>query len=175
VSLGLWSGIICAAFYAVAVGVIAHLWMQGFVVFPNDVNSYISLPSVWASLGVTFIITTAVFFVSAAGFFKGLNQLVDTIDQQKKEIEESNAELNQANRELEAAMKEIKTLHGLLPMCSNCKKIRNDQGYWQQVEEYMEHHTQAEFTHSLCPDCISKLYPEISEQVLKRLETKKHD
>ncbi len=172
VSLGLWSGVILAAFYAVACSIIAYLWMSGYLVFPTDVRTYILLPSVWASLGAGFILTTAIFFVSASGFFRGLTELVDTIDQQKQEIEESNAELNRANLELEAAIKEIKTLHGLLPICAKCKKIRDDQGYWQQLEEYLERHTEAELTHSLCPECISELYPEISEQVLKRLNHK---
>jgi hypothetical protein len=54
---------------------------------------------------------------------------------------------------------EIKTLHGILPICSNCKKIRDDGGYWNQVEEYVKEHSDARFTHSLCPDCLKKLYP----------------
>ncbi|MFH1136587.1 MAG: hypothetical protein V1816_10955 [Pseudomonadota bacterium] len=61
--------------------------------------------------------------------------------------------------ELEQAMRELKTLGGLLPICSACKKIRDDQGYWHQVEAYIEDHTQAEFSHSLCPECLDQLFP----------------
>ena len=61
------------------------------------------------------------------------------------------------NRELKESMTKIKTLGGLIPICSNCKKIRNDQGYWQQVEEYMEAHSEADFSHSLCPECGKRL------------------
>jgi len=50
----------------------------------------------------------------------------------------------------------------LLPICSSCKKIRDDQGYWQKVESYISAHTGAEFTHGICPDCMSKLYPSYS-------------
>jgi sigma-B regulation protein RsbU (phosphoserine phosphatase) len=57
---------------------------------------------------------------------------------------------------LEEALTKIKTLHGLLPICSYCKKIRNDQDYWQQIETYIADHSQAEFTHGICPDCVEK-------------------
>lgn len=173
VTLGLLSGVICAVFYAVAASVIAYLWTSGYLVFPVDVGEYILLPRVWATLGLGFLVTTAVFFVSATGFFTGLADLAETIEKQKQKIEEHTAKLTRANRELEAAMKEIKTLHGLLPICSGCKKIRDDKGYWQHVEHYVQHHTQAEFTHSLCPDCLKELYPDIAERLLAKLDENK--
>jgi PAS domain S-box-containing protein len=61
---------------------------------------------------------------------------------------------------LEARDSEIKKLRGMLPICSSCKKIRDDHGYWQQIEEYIMLHSGAEFTHSLCPACVNKLYPD---------------
>jgi AmiR/NasT family two-component response regulator len=69
-------------------------------------------------------------------------------------------ELRRLNAELQAALAEVKTLSGLLPICASCKKIRDDQGYWQQVEVYICDHSEAEFSHGLCPDCAQKLYPE---------------
>jgi len=63
--------------------------------------------------------------------------------------------------ELAKALLEVKTLSGLFPICSSCKKIRDDSGYWSQIEQYLEAHSDAEFTHSLCPDCAKKLYPDI--------------
>lgn len=62
--------------------------------------------------------------------------------------------------ELEEALNEVKTLSGLLPICSTCKKIRDDQGYWQGVEHYIHKHTDATFTHGMCPDCFKEHYPE---------------
>lgn len=59
---------------------------------------------------------------------------------------------------LQDALQQVKTLSGLLPICSSCKKIRNDQGYWQQLEGYIREHTEAEFSHSICPECMEKLY-----------------
>jgi PAS domain S-box-containing protein len=62
--------------------------------------------------------------------------------------------------ELRDALVKIKTLSGMLPICASCKKIRNDQGYWQQIESYIREHSQATFTHGVCPECAEKLYPE---------------
>ncbi len=67
--------------------------------------------------------------------------------------------LEEKNRELEHALGEIKTLRGLVPICMGCKKIRNDQGYWEQLEVYISQHTEAEFSHGLCPECRERLYP----------------
>ena len=60
---------------------------------------------------------------------------------------------------LEAALQQVKTLRDLLPICASCKKIRDDGGYWHQVESYMRDHAGVEFSHSICPDCRVKLYP----------------
>jgi len=60
--------------------------------------------------------------------------------------------------ELQRALAEVRHLSGLLPICSCCKKIRDDQGYWSQVEVYIQNHSEAEFSHSICPDCAQRLY-----------------
>lgn len=64
------------------------------------------------------------------------------------------------NRELQKAVETIKTLQGILPICSSCKKIRDDKGYWNQLEAYISQHSEAEFSHGICPECAKKLYPE---------------
>lgn len=63
--------------------------------------------------------------------------------------------------ELQAALSEVKTLSGLLPICMHCKKIRDDHGYWQQMETYIHDHSDAQFSHSLCRECAQKYYPEL--------------
>ena len=68
-------------------------------------------------------------------------------------------ELRRSNEELQKALKEVKVLRGLIPICASCKKIRNDGGFWQQLEEYLGEHSEAEFSHGLCQPCIKKLYP----------------
>ena len=62
---------------------------------------------------------------------------------------------------LEARDSEIRKLRGMIPICAACKKIRDDQGYWQQIEKYITKHSGAEFTHGICPACADKLYPEL--------------
>jgi len=77
------------------------------------------------------------------------------------ELKRANEDLSQRNRDLEEAAKQIKTLHGIIPICSHCKSIRDDTGFWAQVESYVQSRTEAEFSHSICPDCIQKHYPEL--------------
>lgn len=76
-------------------------------------------------------------------------------------VEERTNDLRKLNIELSSALSEVKNLKGLLPICSHCKNIRDDNGYWSQIENYISTHTQAEFTHSICPTCAKKLYPDI--------------
>lgn len=66
--------------------------------------------------------------------------------------------------DLQKAMDKIKTLQGLLPICASCKKIRNDKGNWEKIEAYMRDHTGVNFTHSVCPDCSERLYPELQKR-----------
>jgi CheY-like chemotaxis protein len=69
------------------------------------------------------------------------------------------SELRRTNDELQQALREVKVLRGLIPICASCKKIRNDGGFWQQIEEYIGEHSEAEFSHGLCQPCLKKLYP----------------
>ena len=68
-------------------------------------------------------------------------------------------ELQQTLEELQKSLAKVKTLSGLLPICASCKKIRDDSGYWKQIEAYIREHSDATFTHGLCPECVKKLYP----------------
>ncbi|RJR19938.1 MAG: hypothetical protein C4582_09800 [Desulfobacteraceae bacterium] len=67
--------------------------------------------------------------------------------------------------ELKQALSEVKTLRGFLPICSNCKKIRDDKGYWNRIEAYIQEHSDAQFSHSICPECAKKLYPKFYKEV----------
>ena len=80
------------------------------------------------------------------------------IDIQRKEVEKEREKLI---GELQDALAQVKTLRGLLPICANCKKIRDEKGYWNQIESYISQHSEADFSHGICPDCLKKLYPEI--------------
>src|SRR5439155_620930 len=61
---------------------------------------------------------------------------------------------------VDAAVSQVKALRGLLPICASCKKIRDDSGYWNQMETYIQQHSEADFSHGICPDCIARLYPD---------------
>jgi PAS domain S-box-containing protein len=77
---------------------------------------------------------------------------------QRKKIEE---ERNQLINNLQESLAKINTLSGMLPICASCKKIRDDKGYWNQIETYLSKHSEAEFSHGICPECIKKLYSDI--------------
>ena len=87
--------------------------------------------------------------IGTFGIFRDITERKRAEEEQKKLI-----------KELQKALEKIKTLKGLIPICTNCKKIRNDKGFWQQVEAYISEHSEAEFSHGICPDCMKKLYPE---------------
>jgi PAS domain S-box-containing protein len=72
---------------------------------------------------------------------------------------------------LQSALSRVKTLTGLLPICASCKKIRDDQGYWHQVETYISKHTEADFSHGICPSCAQKLYPEVFDKIKSDIKT----
>jgi DNA-binding response OmpR family regulator len=67
--------------------------------------------------------------------------------------------------ELKEALAKVKLLSGLIPICASCKKIRDDQGYWTQIEAYLKQHSEADFTHGICPDCMKELYPDLYDKI----------
>ena len=83
---------------------------------------------------------------------------------EKKKLEEEREHLI---HELKESLAQVKLLSGFIPICASCKKIRDDQGFWTQVESYIASHSEAQFSHSICPDCVKKLYPELADQLLK--------
>jgi hypothetical protein len=62
------------------------------------------------------------------------------------------------------ALDKIKTLRGIIPICASCKKIRDDKGYWNQLERYIDEHSEAHFSHGICPECAAKLYPDLHDK-----------
>lgn len=81
---------------------------------------------------------------------------------QQKQLEEKRLI---AIREKEAALNDVKVLKGLLPICASCKSIRDDDGYWKQLEGYMQGHAEIEFSHSICPECTKRLYPAVADKL----------
>ena len=74
---------------------------------------------------------------------------------------QTDKEKSEAIKKLHKALEEVKILSGFLPICASCKKIRDDKGYWNQIEAYISEHSEAEFSHGICPECVKKHYPHI--------------
>jgi ABC-type amino acid transport substrate-binding protein len=81
----------------------------------------------------------------------------------RRQVRKKTAALSVINEELKMALSEVSKLSGLLPICASCKKIRDDKGSWKQIEVYISQHSEAEFTHGICPECCKRLYPEYSD------------
>jgi hypothetical protein len=125
--------------------IISYLWLLGFDQF---------MPWLFGMLVTAMV---------ALGIFLFLNRLIDELERLRSQDQGLIEVRDQLITELEAALESVKTLNGLIPICAHCKKIRNDKGYWQQVETYVSQHTEAEFTHGLCPDCADNLKSEFEK------------
>jgi len=91
----------------------------------------------------------------------GASSIAYNVTERKK----MEAERTQLIAHLNEMLSKVKTLSGLLPICASCKKIRDDRGYWQKLETFVREHSSAEFSHSICPDCMQQLYPEYARQI----------
>ncbi len=105
--------------------------------------------------------TVPVLKTVASVFLDGRKHLIESFLDitERKRAEEERQRLIE---KLQQALAEVKTLSGLLPICSSCKKIRDDKGYWNQIEAYIRDHSEAEFSHGICPECAKKLYPDLN-------------
>lgn len=90
-------------------------------------------------------------------------QILDLLFSTYEAIIHKNKELENLNRKLQESIRTIKQLKGLIPICSECKKIRNDKGFWQQLEVFLQAHSNIEFTHGLCPECEKKYYDKMKK------------
>ncbi|NTW06981.1 MAG: PAS domain S-box protein [Syntrophaceae bacterium] len=109
---------------------------------------------------IRHVLMTAVARYDANGKIIGYQGTIRDITERRK-IEEERERLI---LELQEAISQVKTLSGLLPICASCKKIRDDKGYWNQIESYIRAHSEAKFSHSICPDCAKKMYPEFYDE-----------
>jgi len=148
----------------------------GLVIAQNESELYFPI---YQKMAIIMGLSLAIYFIILASFWFLLEPLagrilMQTHDLEKKvqerteDLEREIMERKKAEREkeetideLREAMLEIKTLSGMSPICSRCKKIRDDKGYWNQIESYIREHSEADFSHSLCPECKKILYPDL--------------
>lgn len=100
-----------------------------------------------------------------AKLLRTLTKLTKLSDHYQIKLQLAKDEAEEKNHALEKAIAEIETLSGLLPICSNCKQIRDEDGQWHQIETYIATHSKAEFSHSLCQKCFTLLYPQYAEKI----------
>ncbi len=113
-------------------------------------------------LVVSAVSLTIMIWVLRAGFDGERKRQLEL----NRDLADALDENRQRAKELEESLAEVKTLRGLLPICSSCKSVRDDEGLWTQIERYVSANTDASFTHSLCPNCMRRLFPQDAEAVL---------
>ncbi len=108
---------------------------------------------------LSFVTISSIYFIEKreSKILSLANMALEREIDERKRVEEGREELI---NKLKKALAEVKTLRGILPLCSFCKRIRDDKGYWEQVEVYIYKHSQADISHGICPECVKKHYPE---------------
>ena len=91
----------------------------------------------------------------------GIERRTRALVEEIKERVKIQKEREKLIEELQEALEKVRTLSGLLPICAHCKKVRDDKGYWSQIEKYIQEHSEARFSHGICPECAKELYPEL--------------
>ena len=151
------------AFGILIMAIAGYGFASGKINLDFDANEYIAHPASWLTLLCGPVLLTILVFHAVRTNADSIRVLLDEIDQNRKE----KAELAQR---LEQSMAEIKTLHGFIPICAHCKKIRDDKGYWDNVEAYVQAHSNAQFTHLLCPPCGEELYGDLWKEAMATLK-----
>jgi hypothetical protein len=140
-------------------------WIIGTGIYIGDVQNEIeallrTLTNI--SIGILVFIVILSLYIMRSGMQEmERRQLAEhELQRHQNQLEEL---VEKRTFELREALSKVRILSGFLPICSSCKKIRDDRGYWNQIESYIRKHTYAEFTHSICPDCSKRLYPDLSD------------
>jgi len=128
---------------------------------PQSVIGYSDHKQRFIDVYLTLVLSTTVIFAILVTILQSYKGEKKHLDEVNLLLTEKMRLLNQTNSELQTALAEIKTLTGMLPICAACKKVRDDQGYWNQIESYISDRSDAVFSHSICPACTRKLYPDL--------------
>lgn len=163
---GFWWLILCAliakVFYPVKTGLAhalacllimltaAYCYISGRLTLPFEIGDYMRSPATWASLIIGCALLSFFIFTAVAAYQRATLVLLKQVGENK--------------RLLEMHMSEIRTLRSFIPICAQCKQVRDDKGYWASVEDYMHKHADMRFSHCMCPDCGRKLYGDAWDQ-----------
>ena len=167
------SAVILALFYSVRTVVLFNLASIGFLCFTAvgfsstylklriDPNILMTNYSHWSVYILSVIFFFLISSVTIVNYRRAMNNLMDNMNSQRDRIEKT-------NNNLQKALDEIRTLRGILPFCSFCKKIRDDKGYWEQVDVYIKKHSEANISHGVCPECMKIHYPEAYASLMSK-------
>ncbi|MGR3220234.1 MAG: response regulator [Candidatus Anammoxibacter sp.] len=139
------------------------------VIFKYDINDYKEKTELTDKKLITAL-TTALHAYSDLMMMESYQETLEQeVEKRTLELKEKNDQIAEKKDSLQKQLDEIKVLRGLLPICAKCKKIRKDNGYWEVIETYIHEHTEADFSHSICPECIIELYPEQAESIFTKM------
>ena len=149
--------VVCALAVVLLAGWMATEWVGQHVIVVGTTHAAFVGPGNACLYRLAPIAVTLLTSVLLAGFFMGWQRLWETGQALKRSL----AERTRLIGDLQSAAAEVKTLRGLIPICSNCKKIRDGEGAWHHLETYIQKRSEVRFTHGLCPECLKMLYPEL--------------
>lgn len=153
-SAGLWACVLQIVALSIA--------LAGSDIPPAQVQLFLVTGTLHLSAITIFLIVSATIFLQAPRASIASNTALRQLNSElEQRVHERTADLQTANTSLQEALVNIKTLRGLLPICAACKKIRDDAGYWNQIESYISARSEAQFSHGICPECTVRLYPEL--------------
>jgi hypothetical protein len=186
VLFGSRAGIITTVLGIIAVALTGLGVYTNHLKFGFDMNEYARSTGAWLTAIFGTSLFTTVVVISSGRLYHSLMTSIRALSKRTATLQQTNEELqkeisrrkeieeelrnyethledmvDQRTTELQLALANVKMLTGMLPICASCKNIRDDEGYWHQVEVYIRSHSEAEFTHGICPDCVVKLYPEL--------------
>jgi C4-dicarboxylate-specific signal transduction histidine kinase len=147
----------------------AVTYIFGYLSPPSELATNLNS---WTARITLFLMVSLALVLPQSHLFKFLVAALCQRSQAQASLQKLNRELDQRVKErtteLQTALDNIKTLKGMIPICVNCKKVHEDKTFWQDVEIYVSEHSEAKFSHGVCPDCMQELYPEQYEILEKR-------
>jgi hypothetical protein len=146
----------------------AGAMLVGMTLFENIKDHAYPGMSLWESHLITIGFSTACATLVAWLIRRHHRRLTASLMEANHAGEQLRDDLQATVNELQETLSTVRTLSGLLPICSACKKIRDDRGYWTQIETYIHEHAEVAFSHGICPDCARKLYPDDADAILGR-------
>jgi hypothetical protein len=96
--------------------------------------------------------------------FEAMQQWIAELERYKEERIQAEEEREKMIRELQKALSEVRTIKGILTICASCTKIRDDKGCWMEIKAYIQNHSETQFSHGICPDCMKKIYPDFHRE-----------